>query len=125
MNFLSRRVFYDNPKYFCRGDDFANFLQQPESWQLDDPEHLLMIPYSQLATKPERKRTRTITHSVAESRGMGRTVTRTVVDTIADYLAEAPEDRNPGFRAWMQTRMGDVFSRVMQITDQTDSSFVW
>ncbi len=31
LNFLSQQVFYDDPKYFCKGDDFANFLLQPES----------------------------------------------------------------------------------------------
>ena len=125
LNFLSRRVFYDDPKYFCKGDDFANFLLEPEAWQLDDPEQFLMIPYSKLATQPKRNRVRTTTHSVGGAKGVGRTITRSVVEVVADYLAEAPEDRNPGFRAWMQCQMSDIYNRVIHITDQTDSSFVW
>ena len=125
LNFLSRRVFYDDPKYFCKGDDFANFLLEPEAWQLDDPEQFLMIPYSKLATQPKRNRVRTITYSVGGAKGEGRTITRSVVEVVADYLAEAPEDRNPGFRAWMQCQMSDIYNRVIHITDQTDSSFVW
>ena len=125
LNFLSRQVFYDDPKYFCKGDDFANFLLQPESWQLDDPLHLLMIPYSQLLSPPTRNHQRKHLISVGGYKGGNRTIARTVIETVPDYLAEVPEDRNPGFLQWLQLNMPDVLSRVVSITDQTDSTFIW
>lgn len=48
VNWAARAVFYDDPKYFCKGDDFANALLQPETPRLSKPEEYLMIPYSHL-----------------------------------------------------------------------------
>ena len=125
LNFLSRQVFYDDPQYFCRGDDFANFLLQPESWQLNDPEFLLMIPYSQLKFKPTKSLTQSISFPIGGSKGgdSSRTLTKEIM--VPDYYSETSEDRMPGFIMWAKQNLGETIQRILMITDQTDSSFAW
>ncbi len=123
LNFLSRVVFYDDPKYFCKGDDFANFLTEHDSSKINDPDYTLMIPYSQLSSEPIRSFVREYPIP-ATSHGGGKRTRRMSIE-FADYWTEVPEDRHPGFVTWMSQTMGDVYSRILKIDDQTDSSFVW
>ena len=89
--------------------------------QLGNVYFLKSNPYVTLTTPSDARSV----ISVGGYKGGNRTIARTVIETVPDYLAEVPEDRNPGFLQWLQLNMPDVLSRVVSITDQTDSTFIW
>lgn len=81
-----------------------------------------MIPYSHLSNPP-KKSIREENWSSGASHGPGGPRFRKRI--VSDYDVIAPEDRNPGFMMWARRTMGYVLWRVFEISEQTDSSFVW
>ena len=130
LNYLSRRVFFDDPKYFCKGDGFINFLEAEKASELNDPSEFLMIPYSQLSTQPVIEETYIYRrhHGPVFSKGAvgGGSQTKEIrTRTIPDYSSIVPEDYTPGFFAWAEKTYGNTWSRIRSITQDTDSSFKW
>ena len=117
VNWAARAVFYDDTKYFCKGDDFANALLQPETPRLAKPEEYLMIPYSHLKSPPTIK-------IVKHWHGLpNHPYTKTFF--YPDYMETANEDRSPGLWVWAESVYGETWKKIKGITDATDSSFTW
>ncbi len=118
VNWAARAAFYDDPKYFCRNDDFANALLQPETPRLARPEEYLMIPYSHL------KEPRPTIAVVKHWKGIpDHPLTKTF--TFPDYMGAANEDHSPGWWMWAESVYGETWRKIQEITDATDSSFKW
>jgi hypothetical protein len=117
VNWAARTAFYDDPKYFCKGDDFANALLQPETPRLANPDEYLMIPFSHL-------RDQRFTTVVKHWKGLPNHP-RTKTFTYPDYMAESTDDRDPGWWAWAESIYGETWRKIQEITDATDSSFKW
>jgi RHS repeat-associated protein len=118
VNWAARAVFYDDPKYFCKGDDFANALLQPETPRLSKPEEYLMIPYSHL------KEPRPTVQVVKHWKGIPEhPVTKTF--EYPNYMEIANDDRHPGWWAWSESVYGGTWQKIQEITNETDSSFKW
>ncbi len=116
LNWASRRVFYDSPKYFCRGDDFANFAHQPEFPRLNNPDQYLMIPYVALGYKP-MKREKKFRNGIPNSKFGYKYV------LVPSYTDIATEDHFPGFIQWAESFYGATWGKIKEITSETDSSF--
>ena len=113
----SKIVFYDNPKYFCAGDDFTNVLPLP-NW---DNDNHLMIPYFELP-RDQRPYIRERIPGTGFSNKPGGVRYRRVI--ILNQRRPA-DDENGGWRGWARRYFGNTWSRASSINDQTDSSFQW
>ena len=117
VNWAARAVFYDDTKYFCKGDDFANALLQPETPRLAKPKEYFMIPYSHLKKPPTIK-------IVKHWHGLpNHPYTKTFF--YPDYMETANEDGSPGLWVWAESVYGETWKKIKGITDATDSSFTW
>ena len=129
LNFLSRRVFYDDPKYFCKGDGFQNFKDHPRYSELNDPEKYLMIPYESLHVKhvKDEFRLRVVPgHSVGRGGHYVHPRTYTEKRVVPDYDRLTDEDDSPGFFGWLTTHYDDyTWKRIGEINNETDNSFKW
>ena len=117
VNWAARAVFYDDPKYFCKGDDFANALRQPETPRLANPGEYLMIPFSHL------KDPRYIT-VVKHWKGIPNHP-RSKIFSYPNYMERSDDDIHPGWWAWAESVYGRTWKKIQEITDETDFSFKW
>ena len=129
LNFLSHQVFFDDPKFFCKGDGFVSFLNDFDSPDLGDPTKYLMIPYSQLSAPPVKEETFIHSRGIGPTNGKTISPRRTIRERLSrkvpDYLAIAPEDIHPGFFRWGEQMYGETWFKIKEITDETDFTFTW
>jgi RHS repeat-associated protein len=122
VNWAACAVFYDDTKYFCKGDDFANALLQPETPRLAKPEQYLMIPYSHLKEPRPTvvvKRWKRIHNTPHSDRR------RSMKVAYPDFMKDAPDDLFPGLWAWAESVYGETWKKIKRITNDTDASFSW
>ena len=118
VSWLARRVFYDDPKWFCPNDGFKNALTYSKTTRLDDPREYLMIPYGQLREPRPTVSVVRYLHGIRTPRN-ARTV------QYPDYMKTTDDDTAPGWRGWAATTYGRTWTRIQEITDATDSTFTW
>lgn len=118
---MAAYAFFGHEKYFLCDDKFVNVIDLPD-W--DNDKHL-MIPFTELPDGDKKYRKMTVTVHRSMAGGKMKHRSQKEID-VPDYSARISSiDGYDLWRTWAANHYGVVWDKIRQITDKTDSSFVW